>query len=119
MMDHTSQISLLQHFAITWGAAAWRSYRIQGRGILSVHIQTHGDDTSLVIDYLSGRECNNATARRLASIYDPKAEYILLLTLDDDTTLCDVINLGYPLADIETVMSSRIKHDENIPMVPA
>lgn len=100
-MDRKTHTIVTQQLAELWGAVAWRSYQIQGRGVVGVSIrQHHDDDVTLAIDYLSGSECKHVQARRLVTRYNPAVEYVLLVGTHDEDAETEVINLGRPLAEV-------------------
>lgn len=101
MLDQQTRTWLIQQFAAVWGAAAWKSYQIQGRGILSVRVRRHnGDNVALSIDYLSARECKNGAVQKLVARYHPAVEYVLLLGTDDNDAEGSIVCLEQPLADL-------------------
>ena len=105
-MNQRLQTILIQQLAYLWGAVAWRSYELQGRGIFCVYVQQQQDaDFALTIEYLSVAECQHKQARHLVTTYDPRFEYVLLLGECAEDAECKIIHLNHSLADIAAEMS--------------
>jgi hypothetical protein len=100
-MDQNTRTSLLQQFATLWGAVAWKSYQLQGRGVFAVQVQPQENaDFTLTIEYLSRAECHHSQARHLAARYDPAVEYVLLLCNGDGNAECELVHLERTLDDV-------------------
>ncbi len=117
-MNQQLQTLLIRQLAYLWGAVAWRSYELQGRGIFCVYVQQQQDaDFVLTIEYLSVAECQHKQARHLAKTYDPRVEYVLLLGECAEDAECKIIHLNHPLADIAAEMA-RSAHSELFDLHP-
>lgn len=100
-MDLQTRDLLMQQLENLWGALAWMSYQLHGRGMLGVRIQKQrGNRYTLAIGYLSATECANDLSRQLVLAYDPAIEYVLLIGTSDEDAEYKTINLGRPLAKV-------------------
>ncbi len=115
-MNQRLQTILIRQLAYLWGAVAWQSYQLQGRGIFCVYVQQQRDaDLALTIEYLSVAECHHKQARHLVATYDPRVEYVLLLGECAEDAECKIIRLNHPLADVAAEMSRSVQSELSSP----
>ncbi len=110
-MDSETRDRMIQQLADLWGAVAWKSYKLQGRGMLGVRVRKQRSELFVLeIGYLSKAECTNAQARQLVASYDPNYEFVVLIGSSDEDAEYRTISLGRALADVAVEMRPA-EHD--------